>query len=181
MLSPAATNGAASKSFCESFAAHMVEVNALQPPDGTFAGINAPYAHTNILEDSYVNALVAALPDGAPTETIATVTGVTPLATSGPHVDRALVTLTCRNGAWPSLDRCLGSHPLTRWRVRVPRDGARDPPDSEPGKHQKKCVQVIGLSSCDDRKHDHENDAHANRSEERRVGKECRSRWSPYH
>src|ERR1017187_5131135 len=24
-------------------------------------------------------------------------------------------------------------------------------------------------------------DRHANRSEERRVGKECRSRWSPYH
>ena len=23
--------------------------------------------------------------------------------------------------------------------------------------------------------------AHAHRSEERRVGKECRSRWSPYH
>ena len=23
--------------------------------------------------------------------------------------------------------------------------------------------------------------AQANRSEERRVGKECRSRWSPYH
>src|SRR2546422_9559215 len=23
--------------------------------------------------------------------------------------------------------------------------------------------------------------SHANRSEERRVGKECRSRWSPYH
>ena len=23
--------------------------------------------------------------------------------------------------------------------------------------------------------------AHENRSEERRVGKECRSRWSPYH
>ena len=23
--------------------------------------------------------------------------------------------------------------------------------------------------------------AHAERSEERRVGKECRSRWSPYH
>ena len=22
---------------------------------------------------------------------------------------------------------------------------------------------------------------HSNRSEERRVGKECRSRWSPYH
>src|SRR3989454_12122999 len=25
------------------------------------------------------------------------------------------------------------------------------------------------------------NDAHIYRSEERRVGKECRSRWSPYH
>src|SRR3989441_12102538 len=25
------------------------------------------------------------------------------------------------------------------------------------------------------------NHAHADRSEERRVGKECRSRWSPYH
>ena len=24
-------------------------------------------------------------------------------------------------------------------------------------------------------------DAYDNRSEERRVGKECRSRWSPYH
>ena len=24
-------------------------------------------------------------------------------------------------------------------------------------------------------------DGHAERSEERRVGKECRSRWSPYH
>ena len=23
--------------------------------------------------------------------------------------------------------------------------------------------------------------SHGNRSEERRVGKECRSRWSPYH
>jgi hypothetical protein len=28
------------------------------------AGINAPYAHTYILEDAYLNALVAALPDG---------------------------------------------------------------------------------------------------------------------
>ena len=27
----------------------------------------------------------------------------------------------------------------------------------------------------------HENAANINRSEERRVGKECRSRWSPYH
>ena len=27
----------------------------------------------------------------------------------------------------------------------------------------------------------HQNDNNNNRSEERRVGKECRSRWSPYH
>ena len=27
----------------------------------------------------------------------------------------------------------------------------------------------------------HEITAHISRSEERRVGKECRSRWSPYH
>ena len=26
-----------------------------------------------------------------------------------------------------------------------------------------------------------ENDGYSARSEERRVGKECRSRWSPYH
>ena len=28
---------------------------------------------------------------------------------------------------------------------------------------------------------DHESEQSLNRSEERRVGKECRSRWSPYH
>ena len=31
------------------------------------------------------------------------------------------------------------------------------------------------------RKHEVAPAAHAQRSEERRVGKECRSRWSPYH
>jgi hypothetical protein len=48
----------------QSFATYMVDINALQPSDGTLAGINAPYAHTYVLEDSYLNALVAALPDG---------------------------------------------------------------------------------------------------------------------
>jgi hypothetical protein len=48
----------------QSFAKFMVEINALQPADATLTGINAPYAHTYILEDSYLNALVAALPDG---------------------------------------------------------------------------------------------------------------------
>jgi hypothetical protein len=48
----------------QSFATYMVDINALQPSDGTLADINAPYAHTFILEDSYLNALVAALPGG---------------------------------------------------------------------------------------------------------------------
>jgi hypothetical protein len=46
------------------FATYMVEINDLQLSDGTLAGINAPYAHTYILEDSYLNALVAVLPGG---------------------------------------------------------------------------------------------------------------------
>src|SRR2546427_4747051 len=31
------------------------------------------------------------------------------------------------------------------------------------------------------RRHDRQRHGDADRSEERRVGKECRSRWSPYH
>jgi hypothetical protein len=45
----------------QSFATYTVEVNALQPADPTIAAINAPYAHTFILEDSYLNALVNGL------------------------------------------------------------------------------------------------------------------------
>ncbi len=45
----------------QSFADFTVEVNALQPADQTLASINAPYAHTFILEDSYLNALVNGL------------------------------------------------------------------------------------------------------------------------
>lgn len=48
----------------ESFATYMVEINALRPSHATLAGINAPYAHTYILEDAYLNAVVADLPDG---------------------------------------------------------------------------------------------------------------------
>jgi hypothetical protein len=48
----------------QSFSAYMLDINAVQPSDPTLAGINAPYAHTYILEDAYLNALVAALPDG---------------------------------------------------------------------------------------------------------------------
>jgi hypothetical protein len=43
----------------QSFATYMVDINALQLSDTTLAGINAPYARTYILEDSYLNALVS--------------------------------------------------------------------------------------------------------------------------
>ena len=39
----------------------------------------------------------------------------------------------------------------------------------------------FGITSCVDNKFDFPIEDLYNRSEERRVGKECRSRWSPYH
>src|SRR5579864_2430418 len=48
----------------QKFAAYTVDINALTPSDPVLASINAPYAHTYILEDAYLSALVAALPDG---------------------------------------------------------------------------------------------------------------------
>src|ERR1041385_4595054 len=49
---------------------------------------------------------------------------------------------------------------------RNPGSGRRRPEDAAAGPHPDENVTVL----CD-----------VNRSEERRVGKECRSRWSPYH
>lgn len=46
------------------FATYAVDINAVQPSDPTLAGIHAPYAHTYVLEDSYLSALVATLPAG---------------------------------------------------------------------------------------------------------------------
>jgi hypothetical protein len=46
------------------FAAYALDVNALQPANPTLSSLHAAYAHTYILEDSYLSALVAALPDG---------------------------------------------------------------------------------------------------------------------
>ena len=46
------------------FAAYTVQITAVSPSNPTLARVNAPYAHTYVLEDSYLNALVAALPDG---------------------------------------------------------------------------------------------------------------------
>jgi hypothetical protein len=42
----------------QGFANYTVDINAFEPFDSTLAAINAPYAHTFILEDSYLNALV---------------------------------------------------------------------------------------------------------------------------
>jgi hypothetical protein len=42
----------------QTFANYTVDMAAIQPPDPGLAAINAPYAHTFILEDSYLNALV---------------------------------------------------------------------------------------------------------------------------
>lgn len=46
------------------FASYTVQVNALTPSNPTLARLHAPYAHTFILEDAYLSALAAALPDG---------------------------------------------------------------------------------------------------------------------
>jgi hypothetical protein len=43
------------------FAGYTVDMAALVAPDPALASINAPYAHTFILEDSYLNALVNGL------------------------------------------------------------------------------------------------------------------------
>jgi hypothetical protein len=45
----------------QGFETDTVDINALQPSDPTLAAINAPYAHTFILEDSYLNALVSGM------------------------------------------------------------------------------------------------------------------------
>ena len=48
----------------QNFAAYMVDINGLRPSDPSLADINAPYAHTYILEDAYLNALVSGLSNG---------------------------------------------------------------------------------------------------------------------
>ena len=55
------------------------------------------------------------------------------------------------------------------------------------GNNQEEVYQSLlnsksGISFCDEYKeHNLKSHIHGKRSEERRVGKECRSRWSPYH
>jgi hypothetical protein len=45
----------------QAFANYTVDINALGPSDPALAAINSPYAHTFILEDSYLNALVTGM------------------------------------------------------------------------------------------------------------------------
>lgn len=45
------------------FARYAVEVASVHPVPAGFRGAQAAYAHTYVLEDSYLSALVAALPD----------------------------------------------------------------------------------------------------------------------
>lgn len=46
------------------FATATVEINGLRPSDSTLRRVNAPYAHTYVLEDAYLSALVAVLRTG---------------------------------------------------------------------------------------------------------------------
>ena len=42
-------------------------------------------------------------------------------------------------------------------------------------------MMVLAMAACGAKENDKKTDIPGSRSEERRVGKECRSRWSPYH
>jgi hypothetical protein len=48
----------------QQFAALAVEMDAIAPANPALAQINAPYAHTYVLEDSYLAALASGLADG---------------------------------------------------------------------------------------------------------------------
>ena len=48
----------------QEFAALAVEMDTIAPSDPALARINAPYAHTYVLEDSYLAALASGLADG---------------------------------------------------------------------------------------------------------------------
>lgn len=56
--------GAAMDALERRFADYTVTINALAPSNPTLARLHAPYAHTYILEDAYLSALAAALPQG---------------------------------------------------------------------------------------------------------------------
>src|SRR3712207_9124778 len=53
--------------------------------------------------------------------------------------------------------------------------------DTDPDAHPTLADVLQGQVRAADAVHGHVIPANMRRSEERRVGKECRSRWSPYH
>src|SRR2546429_2310796 len=65
-----------------------------------------------------------------------------------------------------------------RRHTRCSRDWSSDVCSSDLDVAERACVLCGQTAAFEPRK---AADAVANRSEERRVGKECRSRWSPYH
>src|SRR2546430_17345566 len=64
--------------------------------------------------------------------------------------------------------------------VRLPRLVAQAPAGGD-GPEVILLVHVSVWALAGDSGHGHQSYKGATRSEERRVGKECRSRWSPYH
>ena len=48
----------------QQFAMYLLQIQAISPPDPTLARINGPYAHTYLLEDSYLATLASDLADG---------------------------------------------------------------------------------------------------------------------
>src|SRR2546430_13165416 len=79
---------------------------------------------------------------------------------------------TCALPIFPSLLRLNSSEPY-RHRSLPPESassGDEDRPDSE-----------VTFAALNDDVPDYHFGPFSDRSEERRVGKECRSRWSPYH
>ncbi len=46
------------------FARYTERIAAIQPANSVLAGVHRPYAHTYVLEDAYLSALAAALPEG---------------------------------------------------------------------------------------------------------------------
>ena len=57
----------------------------------------------------------------------------------------------------------------------------KDQPRAEPNPKTNHYVEVPGFFKMPPGRSMGSSSAVAGRSEERRVGKECRSRWSPYH
>ena len=68
----------------------------------------------------------------------------------------------------------------TRWQARW-RDAGVFDADFDPSRPKFYCLEMFPYPSGNMHMGHVRNYSIGDRSEERRVGKECRSRWSPYH